>query len=109
MYNADTDLLFPPRVIPELSDLRGKTWKALVERVLTTDETSVEKLAFILLMVRLSGCAVCNGNAHRALHGCTQCSKQTLRRFHGSDEDLNQLFITALHEVELYLQKETGQ
>ena len=30
MYNDDTELLFPSRVIQSLSDLRGKEWETLV-------------------------------------------------------------------------------
>ena len=33
MYQTDTEMLFPSRVIPTLKHLRGKAWKELVENV----------------------------------------------------------------------------
>jgi hypothetical protein len=33
MYNEDTELIFPNRVIPALRDLRGATWRKLVDKV----------------------------------------------------------------------------
>src|SRR5437870_1548870 len=33
MYQTDTEMLFPTRVIPALKQLRGPDWKQLVEKV----------------------------------------------------------------------------
>ena len=32
MYQSDTEMLFPTRVIPSLKNLRGPAWKSLVEQ-----------------------------------------------------------------------------
>ena len=33
MYQSDTEMLFPSRVIPTLKNLRGAAWRNLVEKV----------------------------------------------------------------------------
>ena len=106
MNNPDTDLLFPPRVIPVLGDSRSAAWKRLVKRVLMTDEGSLDRLAFILIMARLGTCATCSADSFRAMEGCTACSKQALKRYRGSDSDLVALFEQAKSEVDVYLNKE---
>lgn len=103
MFNSDTDLLFPPRAIPALRDLRGPAWKSLVERVMQTEGRHPDRLAFVLMMVRLSACASCQADSFRAMRGCTQCAAQTVRRFRGSDKELLALFDEALGEVEAQL------
>lgn len=103
MYNPDTDLLFPERVIPSLRDLRGPGWRALVARVNAAGSESIENLAFILMMARLDGCASCNADSYRAMHGCTACAKQSLKRFRGSDDELLALYTAAKSEVEAFL------
>ena len=100
MYNRDTDLLFPPRVIPTLRDLRGEAWRELVERVIYLEPTHLDRLAFVLLMIRLGGCTSCQSDSFRALRGCTQCAYQTIRRFRGSDDDLITLFNESRKDVQ---------
>jgi type II secretory ATPase GspE/PulE/Tfp pilus assembly ATPase PilB-like protein len=99
MYNADTELLFPPRIIPVLRNLRGVTWQRLIDQVEKSDETSPEKVAFVLLMVRINGCASCNADSFRAMHGCTQCAKQAIRRLKDPDKALIKTFESAKLEV----------
>jgi len=103
MYNSDTELLFPPRVIPKLRDLRGEQWRNLVEQVMKQEAMSVDLLAFVLMMIRLNKCATCHADSFRAMRGCTQCAQQATRRFRGSDEELVELFAQAREEVEAYL------
>lgn len=105
MYNSDTDLLFPPRVIPDLREVRGPNWRKLVTRVSGTKEISVERMAFILMMVRLNGCASCNADSFRAMNGCTSCAKQSLKRFRGADAELVKLYEEAKTEIARYLEK----
>jgi hypothetical protein len=100
MYNSDTDLLFPPRVIPTLKNLRGPAWQQIVERVSSANDTSLERLAFVLTLARLGNCATCDTDTYRALHGCTQCAKQAVTRFRGSDDELIELFTSARKEIE---------
>ncbi len=105
MYNPDTDLLFPPRVIPSLSGERGAAWRDLVAAVEKSGPDSLEQMAFILMMARLNSCTTCNADSYRAIHGCTTCAKQALKRFRGPDEELTGLFETARAEVVVFLQK----
>ncbi|HEX9013466.1 MAG TPA: hypothetical protein VF813_08115 [Anaerolineaceae bacterium] len=99
MYNSDTEVLFPSRVITTLRGLRGDEWQALVDRVSNLPASDVDHLAFILMMVRLGGCVSCNADSFRAMRGCTQCARQTIRRFRGSDQDLIVQYNEAREEV----------
>jgi hypothetical protein len=102
MYNADTELLFPPRIIPSLRALRGAAWKKMVEQVEKSGETSPEKIGFVLFMVRINGCATCNADSFRAMHGCTQCSKQSIHRLKETDKSLVTNYALAKQEVIKY-------
>ena len=92
MYNNDTELIFPSRVMEALEDLRGEEWEALVVRVRLLPEDDPEHLAFVLLMAGLNGCNSCNSDSFRAMRGCTQCSIQNIRRFRSSDKELIKKF-----------------
>ena len=107
MYNPETDLLFPPRVVPALRDLRGAAWQGLVTRVLAAGPNSIEQMAFVLMMARLNNCSTCNADSFRAMTGCSTCAKQSLKHFHETDEALAALYQAASTEVELFLQKRT--
>lgn len=109
MYNPDTELLFPLRVIPQLKALRNHEWAGLVEQIHAGDCTRAEKYAFVLMMVRMDGCVSCNSDSFRAMRGCTACAKQTIKRYRGSDPDLIEQFRTVQKEVEQYLQKQPVQ
>jgi hypothetical protein len=108
MYNSDTEVLFPSRVIATLRGLRGGEWKELADRVAALPAGSPDHLAFVLMMVRLGGCVSCNADSFRAMRGCTQCARQTVRRFRGNDQDLVDQFNEAKADVEKYLQKRAG-
>ncbi len=108
MYNSDTELLFPLRVIPELRAMRGEVWRDLVDQVTRTDADPLDQLAFVLVMVRLGGCVPCNADSFRAMRGCTQCARQTIRRFKGSDQDLVNQFQAAKREIKNYQQKQSA-
>ena len=103
MYNADTELLFPPRIIPSLRTLRGATWKKMVEQVEKSGDMSPEKIGFVLLMVKICGCTSCNADSFRAMQGCTQCSKQAIRRLKEPDKTLVKFFISSKQEVVEFL------
>lgn len=103
MYNEDTDLLFPPRAIPNLRDIRGSDWQILIDEVTKAEPTDIKRLAFVLLLVRMGGCTSCHADSYRAMRGCTHCSQQTIRRFRGSDEELIDLFERTYEEIEEYL------
>jgi hypothetical protein len=107
MYNQDTEVLFPSRVIPTLRSLHHEEWGQLIDRVHSAECTPVERYAFVLMMVRMCGCAGCNADSFRAMRGCTQCSRQTVRRFHGEDAELIEQYRLYVREVTNYLEKGT--
>jgi hypothetical protein len=102
MYNDDTEILFPSRIIPSLKGMHGKEWDQLLDRVIHNGPDSKDHIAFILMMVKLGGCATCNADSFRAMKGCTQCAKQTIRRFRGDDQELHKFYQDALVETEVY-------
>jgi hypothetical protein len=99
MYNSDTEVLFPVRAIPGLKGLRGEKWDQLIDFILTGANES-EKLAFVLMIVRLVGCSGCNADSFRAMRGCTKCAQQSIRRYRGEDIDLLKLFEKSKIEIE---------
>ena len=105
MYNPETDLLFPPRSLPALRELRGEPWRELVTSVREAGPDSLEQMAFILMMARLNNCATCNSDSFRAMNGCTTCAKQSIKRSHETDQALTTIYQAARAEVEQYLQK----
>jgi hypothetical protein len=105
MYNSDTELLFPLRVVSTLGALRGDEWQALLDRVSAADASLIEQTAFVLMMVRMDGCVGCNADSFRAMKGCTQCARQNIRRHRGSDAEIVELFEQICNEVQLYLNK----
>ena len=107
MYNSDTEILFPLRVIPALSTLRGAVWKTLIERASAQGADPVDEVGFALMMVRLAGCVTCNSDSYRAMRGCTQCARQTVRRFRGEDKELVELFEACRTDVVNYRKKST--
>lgn len=101
MYTPN-EIMFPTYVIEHLVDLRGEEWKNLVQRITALPETHEEKLAFMLMMIRLDGCLDCETDSYRAMKGCEACAVQTLRRYKGPDSDLTNLFHQALDDVREY-------
>jgi hypothetical protein len=106
LYQEDSELLFPARVVASLRHTRGNAWRVLVERVMQCQETDPDLLAFSLLMIRLDGCMTCHADSYRAMRGCTLCAQQTISRFRGTDEDLVNLWEAARGDVVRWL--ETG-
>jgi hypothetical protein len=105
MYNPETDLLFPPRTLPSLRDLRGDPWRHLVTTVIEAGPDSLEQMAFVLTMARMNSCTTCNADSFRAMTGCTTCTKQSLKRFHDTDDALVVIYQAARNEIGQYLQK----
>ncbi len=105
MYNSDTEVLFPSRIIPQLQSLHGEDWRRLVDHIRSAESTSAERYAFVLMMVRMCGCVGCNADSFRAMRGCTQCARQTVRRMRGSDREVAEQFRQVQKEVEAYLHK----
>ncbi len=105
MYNPDTEVLFPARVIPSLRSLHGEEWGRLIDRVVTEEAAPNELNAFVLMMVRMCGCVGCNADSFRAMRGCSQCARQTVRRFRGGDREIIDQFKLMHKEIETHLQK----
>lgn len=105
MYNSDTEVLFPSRVIPTLRSLQGEAWKNLVDHISSAASKPAERYAFALMMVRMCGCVGCNADSFRAMRGCTQCSRQTAKRYRGGDLEIVEQYRQVLKEVEAYLLK----
>jgi hypothetical protein len=103
MYTAN-ELLFPRHVIPSLRNLRGESWACLVDRVVSREEGHEENMAFMLMMIRLNGCVICETDSYRAMRGCMACAIQVMRRYKGTDEELVGLFEQALADVREYVQ-----
>jgi len=100
------ELLFPPRLIPVLKNLRGPEWAALVDRVMKLPETDPDSLAFSLMMIRLDGCVKCHEGSFKYMRGCHLCATQTVMQFKGTDNDMIQLYLKARRDIDSYLSGE---
>lgn len=101
MY-TDNEILFPHYAISTLKRLRGEKWATLIETLIQKDETSLEVLAFMSMMIGLNGCLPCETDSYRAMRGCTACAQQTLRRFKGKDEELIAKYEKSLKDLREY-------
>ena len=106
MADPETELLFPPRLIPALRELRGPAWRELVDTVIAAGPDSPEQVGFILVMARIVNCETCNSDSYRAMNGCLSCARQTLKRCRETDEALAGMVRAAKGEVEQYLKKD---
>lgn len=98
-FDSRTELLFPPRLIPDLKNLRGEEWRQLVEHVASLPETHEDTLAFCLMMIRLNSCLNCVSGSYRFMRGCELCSQQTIARYQGTDQELIDLFQQAKQDL----------
>lgn len=103
MNSQTTELIFPPRLIPSLRDIRDPEWARLVDRVIAQAPSHIDRLAFELLVVRWSGCVNCQSDSFRAMQGCTLCASQAVRRYRGSAADLQRILTEAAQEIFAYL------
>jgi hypothetical protein len=97
------ELLFPPRLMASLRDLRGPEWAELVSRVVKLSETEPDSLAFTLMMIRLDGCVKCHEGSFKYMRGCQLCATQTVMQFKGADADLIVLYQKARRDIDSYL------
>jgi hypothetical protein len=97
------ELLFPPRLMASLRDLRGPEWAELVNSVVKLPETDPDSLAFTLMMIRLDGCVKCHEGSFKYMRGCQLCATQTVMQFKGADADLIILYQKARRDIDLYL------
>jgi hypothetical protein len=101
---TDNEILFPHYAIPALRNTRGRAWAELIDGLSGKDETSIEVIALMSLMIELNGCLGCETDSYRAMRGCAACAQQTLRRYKGSDEELISLYdasVAKMRELDL--------
>ncbi len=106
MTRAEIDLIFPSRAIEVLRLQRGEAWEKLVEKIIKLPADDPEHIAFVLMMVRMSGCATCQSDSFRAMKGCSQCAVATVKRYKGLDQNLMELFSDAKKDIAKYLDEE---
>ena len=104
MY-PDSEILFPPRCIQQLRDLRGPKWQELIECIIILPNNHEEILAFGLMMIKLGSCLTCDLDSYRASLGCCTCARRTISGFKGDDTSLLELYHKALDDVKVYVNK----
>lgn len=105
MQNATIDLVFPSRAIEPLGKLRGERWENLISGLLELEEMSLDRIAFVLFMVRISGCTTCQSDSFRAMRGCILCSNTTIKRYKGNDQNLIDLYNEAKKDIDTYMKE----
>lgn len=103
MSTSEIDVLFPPRIIPHLKNLREDAWRELIEDILHQAPAAPQRLAFVMLMIRLGGCQTCHSDTYRAMRGCQSCASNTIKRFRGTDQELLEQYQQALKDIEKFL------
>ncbi len=104
MY-PDSEILFPPRCIQQLRDLRGPQWQELIEHINVLPHNHEEILAFGLMMIKLGSCLTCDLDSYRASLGCCTCARRTISGFKGDDTSLLEIYQKALVNVQTYIAK----
>ncbi len=107
MVYPKAEILFPSSLIPKLQNLREKKWQRLVKRVAQLPEIHPDRLAFILMMIRLDGCLKCYNGSFKFMRGCELCARQTVLQFKESDDHLLRMYRRARRDVLNHL-KEHG-
>jgi hypothetical protein len=100
------EILFPPKLIPSLRELRGPEWAGLVSDVAKLPETHPDVLAFCLMMIELDGCMNCYAGSYKFMRGCAACAKQTIAQYKGSDADLLKLYKQSQKQVAAHIKKQ---
>ncbi len=93
------NLLFTPKLIPHLRNLRGEEWAKLIDKLSVLPETHPDALAFCLMMIELGNCLNCEMDSYRAQRGCVLCSRQSIVNFKGSDQKLLNLYEQARQQM----------
>jgi len=104
MY-PDSEILFPPRCIEQLGDLRGPKWQDLVCRISQLPRNHGEVLAFGLMMIRLGSCLTCDLDSYRASLGCCTCARRTVSGYKEDDTSLIEVYRNSLDEVLVFVQQ----
>jgi hypothetical protein len=105
MQSGSIDLLFPSRAIEPLRKLRGERWENLISNLAELEPESLDRIAFVLFMVRIGGCTTCQSDSYRAMRGCVLCSSNTIRRYKGDDQNLIDLYNEAKKDITKYMKE----
>jgi hypothetical protein len=105
MQVNEIDLLFPSRAIESLRDNRGEKWQIFIDSLVGLDPINPDVIAFVLMMVKISGCASCQSDSFRAMRGCILCSNTTIKRYKGTDQALLDLYYEAKKDVNKYMKE----
>jgi len=105
MY-PDSEILFPPRCIPQLRNLRESEWEALINHVAALPDGHEDVLAFSLMMIGLGSCLTCDLDSYRASLGCCTCARRSVSGFKGSDKELIHQFEETREEVRSYIESD---
>jgi hypothetical protein len=105
MQSNSIDLLFPSRAIEALWKLRGEQWENLIGNLIDLEPMNLDRIAFVLFMVRIGGCATCQSDSFRAMRGCILCSSTTIKRYKGNDQNLIDLYYEAKKDVSEYMKE----
>lgn len=105
MQSDSIDLLFPSRAIEPLRNLRGERWENLISNLIELDPMCLDRIAFVLFMVRIGGCTTCQSDSFRAMRGCILCSSTTIKRYKGNDQNLIDLYNEAKNDVSKYMKE----
>jgi len=100
-----SEILFPCKAIGAVANLRGPEWQALVAHVAALEDTHEDKLAFCLMMVRLSECMKCDLGSYKASLGCASCARRAVNSAKLTDAALLKRYERARVEVRDYLRK----
>jgi hypothetical protein len=103
MY-PDSEILFPPRCIEQMNDLRGPKWQSLVNRVLSLPHNHEEVLAFGLLLIDLGSCLTCDLDSYRASLGCCTCARRSVSGFKKDDDALLAEYGAMLEKVHVFVE-----
>jgi hypothetical protein len=82
------ELLFTPRLISRLRNLRGQEWAELIDSLAGLPDTHPDALAFAMMIIHLGSCLTCEMDSYRAQRGCASCAQQTILSFKGTDKQL---------------------
>lgn len=104
MY-PDSEILFPPRCIEQLGDLRGPQWQGLIRHISQLPHNHQEVLALGLMMIRLSSCLTCDLDSYRASLGCCTCARRTVNGYKEDDTSLIEVYRNSLNEVRVFVEK----
>ncbi|OGO12005.1 MAG: hypothetical protein A2Y53_02795 [Chloroflexi bacterium RBG_16_47_49] len=108
MQGNSIDILFPSRVIESLRNLRGERWENLISSLIDLEPMSPDRIALVLMMVKIGGCTSCQSDSFRSMRGCMLCSNTTIKRYKGSDQTLLDLYNDAKKDVNKYMKEVTN-